>query len=1151
MSYADFIHLRTHSAYSLSEGAIPVADLVNLSKQMRMPAVALTDTSNMFGVLEFSQFAVKAGIQPIIGCQLLLGKEPSVEKTSAHNSGLRSLGPLILLAQNKLGYQNLLSLLHFAYMGPENFDEPIVNILEISKFSEGLLLLTGGANGPIGNLIRADQNKGAEELLCALTNAFPNRLYIEIQRHGLEKEKLCEPLFLEWALKYNVPIVATNECFFPSRDRYDAHDALLCIADGTYISETNRRRITPEHYFKSAEEMKVIFNDLPEAISNSIVIAQRTAFAVYESPPLLPSYDCGKDKDEASELKSQAFSGLQSRLKKKGASENLSEEDFKNKFQPYFDRLEHELKIINEMGYPGYFLIVADFIRWAKKQKIPVGPGRGSGAGSLVAWSLTITELDPLRWGLLFERFLNPERVSMPDFDIDFCQEKRDEVIRYVQEKYGRNRVAQIITFGKLQARAVLRDVGRVMQMPYGYVDKICKLIPNNPANQLMLQEAIEKEPQLRQLMVEDPNVQQQFDIAQQLEGLLRHASTHAAGLVIGDRPLEKLIPIYRDPRSDMPVSGFNMKSVESAGLIKFDFLGLKTLTVLSTTIELIKKNNINVNLDEIPLDHQATYKMISKGETTGVFQLESNGMRDVLRTMKPDTFEDIIAVVALYRPGPMDNIPSYIKRKHGSEELDYLHPSLEPILKETFGIIIYQEQVMQIAQKLSGYSLGNADLLRRAMGKKIQAEMSAQRKIFVDGAEGRGVDRKQASNIFDLVDRFAGYGFNKSHAAAYALLAYQTAYLKANHPIEFLAASMSLEINNTEKINIFRQELDRLNIPLFPPDINKSEVVFSVEKSGIRYALAALKNVGEGAMQKLVEEKRLNGFFQSISDFMARMDPQSLNKRQLESLVRAGAFDKLENNRLKLFNGIEQILHSANIAHADRNSNQEKLFGNEEAQPKVTLVNEKDWSPVERLKQEFESIGFYLSAHPLDPYSKNLARLQVLTSAEIIASRKTSSSVKLAGTLIGKKERTSAKGNKFAFLNFTDTAGNFEVTCFAEILNELREKLVIGTSFIIRAGVVFEGDVARFTANKIEPLEKVVSTFDLNLKIWIDQPCPLQALHEILHREGKGNGLVTIVTKIANRNEVEINLGESFKVSPKLLLAIKTIPGVLDAQEI
>ncbi|PPR78295.1 MAG: DNA polymerase III subunit alpha [Alphaproteobacteria bacterium MarineAlpha3_Bin5] len=1151
MPYADFIHLRAHSAYSLSEGAIPVTDLVNLSKQMKMPAVALTDTSNMFGVLEFSQFAVKAGIQPIIGCQLLVGKEPSVEKASTHSSGLHSLGPLILLAQNKLGYQNLLSLLHFAYMEPKNFEEAIVNIHEISKFSEGLLLLTGGANGPIGNLIQAYQKEEGEKLLCALTDAFPNRLYIEIQRHGLEKEKLCEPLFLEWALKYNVPIVATNECFFPSRDRYDAHDALLCIADGTYISETNRRRITPEHYFKSAEEMKVIFNDLPEAISNSIVIAQRTAFAVSESPPLLPSYNCGKDKDEASELKSQAFAGLQNRLKKKGALENLSGEAFNNKFQPYFDRLEHELKIINEMGYPGYFLIVADFIRWSKKQKIPVGPGRGSGAGSLVAWSLAITELDPLRWGLLFERFLNPERVSMPDFDIDFCQEKRDEVIRYVQEKYGRNRVAQIITFGKLQARAVLRDVGRVMQMPYGYVDKICKLIPNNPANQPMLQEAIEKEPQLRQLMAEDPNVQRQFDIAQQLEGLLRHASTHAAGVVIGDRPLEKLIPLYRDPRSDMPVSGFNMKSVESAGLIKFDFLGLKTLTVLSTTIELIKKNNININLDEIPLDHQATYKMISKGETTGVFQLESNGMRDVLRTMKPDTFEDIIAVVALYRPGPMDNIPSYIRRKHGSEELDYLHPSLEPILKETFGIIIYQEQVMQIAQKLSGYSLGNADLLRRAMGKKIQAEMSAQRKIFVDGAEGRGVDRKQASNIFDLVDRFAGYGFNKSHAAAYALLAYQTAYLKANYPIEFLAASMSLEINNTEKINIFRQELDRLNIPLFPPDINKSEVVFSVEKSGIRYALAALKNVGEGAMQKLVEEKKLNGFFQSISDFMARMDPQSLNKRQLESLVRAGVFDKLENNRLKLFNGIEQILHSANIAYADRNSNQEKLFGNEEVQPKVTLVNEKDWSPVERLKQEFESIGFYLSAHPLDPYSKNLARLQVLTSAEIIASRKTSSSVKLAGTLIGKKERTSAKGNKFAFLNFTDTAGNFEVTCFAEILNELREKLVIGTSFIIRAGVVFEGDVARFTANKIEPLEKVASTFDLNLKIWIDQPCPLQALHEILHREGKGNGLVTIVTKIANRNEVEINLGESFRVSPELLLAIKTIPGVLDAQEI
>ena len=1150
MPHADFVHLRVHTAYSLAEGAIPISRLIAFAETNEMPAIALTDTSNMFGALEFSVAAINAGIQPIIGCQLLFEYK---YQGSANNHSIDdkiTIGPLILIAQNKEGYKNLLQLLKCAYIDSADPNQPNINLSQLSMHANGILILTGGANGPIGQLIQLGHISEAETLLLQLKKMFQDRLYVEIQRHGVAEEVLTETYFLKWAYSHKIPIVATNESFFLNPDDYHAHDALLCIAEGTYISESDRRRVSKEHYLKSSDEMKKIFNDIPEAVKNSLVIAKRCSFAPKEVPPLLPQYDCGLNKNEADELKLQALNGLKMRLEKTNLFNDLSEKERKLAIVPYFDRLNYELNVVIEMGYSGYFLIVSDFIRWAKQKKIPVGPGRGSGAGSLVAWALTITELNPLRWGLLFERFLNPERVSLPDFDIDFCQERRDEVIQYVQNKYGRDRVAQIITFGKLQARAVLRDVGRVLQMPYGYVDKICKLLPNNPANPVTLQEGIDQEPLLREMMANDTTVQNQINIALKLEGLLRHASTHAAGVVIADRPLEELIPIYRDGRSEMPVSGFNMKSVENAGLIKFDFLGLKTLTVLSTAINLIRENGININLSDIPLNNDATFHMIARGETTGIFQLESAGMRDVLRNMKPDTFEDIIAVVALYRPGPMDNIPSYIRRKHGKEEIDYLHPSLESILKETFGIIIYQEQVMQIAQELSGYSLGNADLLRRAMGKKIQSEMTSQRKIFIEGAENRGVNHQKASYIFDLVDKFAGYGFNKSHAAAYALLAYQTAYLKANYPIEFLAASMTLEINNTEKINVFRQELDRLGILLLPPDVNESLAIFTVEESAIRYSLAALKNVGDGAIGKLVEERERGGLFIDISDFSNRMDPHSLNKRQLESLIRAGAFDTLEANRLRLFNSIEQILNIASSAESERTSNQIGLFSNQGIKTKVVLSNLDDWAPLERLKHEFDAIGFYLSAHPLDAYTKTLEYMSVNSSAEIMSEKKLNTS-KLAGTLIGKKERTSAKGNRYAFLQFSDPSGVFEATCFSEILSEFREQLNIGSSFIIRSSISYESEQPRIVINRLEPLEQAADCVDLGLKIWIDRIEPVGSLRDILSRQGEGKGSITLITKLTATQEVEINLGETFRVSPELLLAVKTIPGVTDAREI
>jgi DNA polymerase III subunit alpha len=733
----------------------------------------------------------------------------------------------VLLVQDEAGYRNLMKLVSKSFLETPTGELPQIAFADLEAHNAGLLCFTGGPAGPVGRLLLESQRDAATALMKRLAELFPGRLYVELMRHGLNAERRIEGALLELAYAQDLPLVATNDCFFANEAMYEAHDALLCIAEGTYVVEEKRRRLTPEHRFKSAAEMRALFADLPEAVDNTVQIARRCAYFPEKIAPILPPYDTGEGRDEASELRVQAMAGLDRRLPVHVFTPEMDEAAREAAAKPYRERLDFELNVINQMGFPGYFLIVADFIQWAKDEGIPVGPGRGSGAGSVVAWALTITDLDPLRWNLLFERFLNPERVSMPDFDIDFCQERRDEVIRYVQRKYGTDKVAQIITFGKLQARAVLRDVGRVLQLPYGQVDRICKLVPNNPANPVTLAQAIEGEPELQRQRDEDQTVGQMISMGLKLEGLYRHASTHAAGVVIGDRPLDELVPLYRDPRSDMPVTQFNMKYVESAGLVKFDFLGLKTLSVLAMAERLIRARGVEIDLATIPLEDAKTFKMLSRGDATGVFQLESSGMRDVLRKLQPDRFEDIIAVVALYRPGPMDNIPSYINRKHGKEAPDYLYPSLETILNETYGIMIYQEQVMQIAQVLSGYSLGSADLLRRAMGKKIKEEMDDQRKLFVDGAVERGVPANKASDIFDQVAKFAGYGFNKSHAAAYALVAYQTAYLKANHPVEFLAASMTFDMGNTDKLNVFRQELQRLDIALLPLDINRSEVVF------------------------------------------------------------------------------------------------------------------------------------------------------------------------------------------------------------------------------------------------------------------------------------------------------------------------------------
>src|SRR5271169_5389904 len=928
MPLADFVHLRVHTAYSLSAGAIRTKELVELCKAERMPAVAVTDTGNLFGALEVATTCAAAGVQPIIGCEIALERNGASEG-SLPTRGLSEPDRIVLLTQNEAGYRNLLDLVSRSYLAGEVPTEPGITHSDLAAAGEGLLCLTGGPRGPVGRLLAEGQADAAEAVLTQLAGLFPNRLYVELMRHGMPDETRTEPGLVELAYRHDLPLVATNDAYFPDRDFYEAHDALLCVAETTVVADQERKRLTSHHYFRSAAEMRALFADLPEACDNTLVIARRCAFIPQPRQPILPAFPTVDGFDEETALRRAAQAGLEERLARAeigGAAAT-----------PYGERLEFELDTIVRMGFAGYFLIVSDIIQWAKRQGIPVGPGRGSGAGSVVAWALTITDLDPLRFGLLFERFLNPERVSMPDFDIDFCQDRRDEVIRYVQQRYGRDRVAQIITFGKLQARAVLRDVGRVLGVPYGQVDRLCKLVPNNPAHPVTLEHAIAGEPALQQQRDTDETVARLMTIALKLEGLYRHASTHAAGVVIGDRPLTELVPLYRDPRSDIPVTQFNMKWVELAGLVKFDFLGLKTLTVLARARDLLAARSVGLDLENLPLDDRGAYELLARGETVGVFQLEGAGVRDMLKRLRPDRFEDIIAVVSLYRPGPMENIPRYIAVKHGEETADYLHPALEGILKETHGIMIYQEQVMQIAQVLAGYSLGSADLLRRAMGKKDKKEMASQRDTFISGAVERGIGRADAEVIFETCAKFAEYGFNKSHSAPYALLTYQTAYMKANYPVEFLAASMTLDMGNTDKLAEFRAEAERLGIKVEPPSINRSGVEFDVAGNTIHYALAALRGVGRQAVESILAVRGERPFA-DLGDFARRINPRAVNKRVLESLIAAGAFDAIEKNRARVLGVADTILATAQRAHEDAASGQSELFGGAAAPAPIAM---------------------------------------------------------------------------------------------------------------------------------------------------------------------------------------------------------------------
>jgi DNA polymerase-3 subunit alpha len=1137
-----FIHLHLHSAYSLAEGAIRIPELIAMCQKFNMPAVAISDTNNMFGALEFAVEAAKSGIQPIIGAQIQLGHE-------AHQ--------MVLLCQNEHGYRNLCKLVSDAYLlGDE--DEPNISWEELQSHSEGLICLTGSSKGPVNQYLIHNQNKKAESCLKRLNKIFENRLYVELQRHGLPEEKRVEDRLLDLAYKLDVPVVATNDCYFPERKMHEAHDALLCIAEGRRIIEDDRRKATPEHYFKSQEEMKNLFADLPEAIENTLIIAQRCHFLLKPINPILPPFKSEDGRDEIEELKAQADAGLQWRLENFVYRPEMTESEKQEAARPYLERQEYELGIITEMGFAGYFLIVSDFIKWAKEQNIPVGPGRGSGAGSVVAWSLKIIDLDPLEFNLLFERLLNPERVSMPDFDIDFCQERRDEVIKYVQERYGYDHVAQIITFGKLQARAVVRDVGRVLQMPYGQVDRIAKMIPANPANPVSLEDALLQEEDLREARAKDETVDKLITIALQLEGLFRHASTHAAGVVIGDRPLHELIPLYRDPRSEMPVTQFNMKFVEKAGLVKFDFLGLKNMTVIQKTVDFIKENKgTDIDILKIPFDDDKTYEMLARGENTGVFQMESAGMRDLGKQMKISNFEHIIAVVALYRPGPMENIPKYLACLHGREEIDYMHPVLRPILEDTYGVMIYQEQVMQAAQLLAGYTLGGADLLRRAMGKKIKEEMDAQRELFVKGAkEHNNVPESQANAIFDQIAKFAGYGFNRAHSAGYALIAYWTAWLKANYPVEFMAASMTLDMQNTDKLAVFKQELDRMDISLVPPDINQCYPGFKVSEDKILYALSALKGVGSASMESVVCERLENGPFKSIEDFCSRIDSKALNKRQFEQLVCAGAFDSLVDNRARLYKGVELVLRHAHAVMQEKESGQSNLFGDatQNSLSMPELPESSPWDVLEQLRYEFEAVGFYLSAHPLDTKEGQLERLGITQCADVLdkLSYESVAGLDMAGVLMKKQVKVSPKsGNKYAFLQLSDSSGVYEVVIFSELLHAASEYLEVGESLLLKVIAELKDDQLRYTVQDIKPLDQSLASRIKEVHIHLNNEKPVKQLEMLLKQEGQGQARIMLFVNLENDRCARITLPHKYNFSSQARKAILGAEGVDGVQEI
>ena len=1030
-----FNHFKVHTQYSICEGALKIDKLKDFCKKNKIKSIGISDTYNLSGALEFSENLSSVGTQPIIGTQILFKYKEFT-------------GLIPLIAKNYDGYKNIIKLSSKSYLENSELTDPHCELTDLLNNSEGIIILTGSIRCLFGSLFNKGLLNEVEQILCMLKEKFEDNIYIEIQRHNDLNEKEFENYNLKISEKLELPIIATNEVYYLDKDMFDAHDALMCIGEKTYVNDKNRVKLTNQHYFKSSEEMIELFKDLPEALENNFNLPFRCSYKPNSSKPILPNISAS-DTDANETLITESINGLKQKF---NLIFNIARENIESdkEFLKYKKRLDHEIRIIIEMNYSGYFLIVSDYIKWAKKNKIPVGPGRGSGAGSLVAWCLSITDIDPIKFDLIFERFLNPDRISMPDFDIDFCEEKRDQVFEYLTTKY-KDSVAHIITFGKLKARMVIRDVGRVLGLPYGFIDSICKMIPFDPSRPMTLKECINVEPRLQKLIKEDKRVERLVDLSLKLEGLNRNVATHAAGVVIADKKLTESVPLYKDNSADLllPSTQFDMYSAEDAGLIKFDFLGLKTLTVIDKAQKLINKVNNKFNIENINYEDQKVYDLLSSGKTVGLFQLESSGMKDALINMKPNRLEDIIALVALYRPGPMSNIPIYNECKHGKRDPDYLHPKLEKILKPTYGVIIYQEQVMQIAQVLSGFTAGEADILRRAMGKKKRAELEKQKQRFIEGAFKNGISKDIAAGIFLKIEPFAEYGFNKSHAAAYAVIAYQTAYLKTHYPNEFFVASMSMELSNQKKLAEFFEELKRLNIPVIRPNINMSFADFSSDGKNFYYALGAIKNVGYEAVSNLVKERITNGEFKNLSDFINRINPKDINKLQLEGLVQAGAFDTISKNRQSLYNSIPNLIIKSKNIHENKLLNQIDLFNDQVNEEIDFLENIVDWEFDVKLTKEFETLGFYISNHPLNQY-KSIFELYNITNYQDFEINKDILSSNIACTVLKVQEKKTQKGNSYGIVKFSDLSNTFELFIFSEIFELNREHLVEGNSLML-----------------------------------------------------------------------------------------------------
>ena len=1138
---ARFVHLRNHTAYSLAEGAIRIGDMIKMCEDFSMPACAITDTNNMFGVPEFCKYAVEHGVKPIIGAQIAVDFGLPPETAPGGSS------ELVLLVQNEKGYRNLLKIVSKLYVGRDpKALSPVIPFADVENWSDGLIALSGGVDGPLGQCLLSGQDAFARENAALLARVFAGRFYIEIQRHGLPAEERSEDAMVALAYDLNLPLVATNECFFPTPDEYQSHDLFLCISGGNYVDEEERRRESPEHYFKPPAKMEELFADLPEAVENTVRIAERCSYRIKKSKPLLPKIAGSVGADEMLIL--SARQGLEERLVKSGIDGEAR--------TPYLDRLAYEIGVITQMGFTDYFLIVADFIGWAKKNGIPVGPGRGSGAGSVVAWGLGITDLDPLRFDLLFERFLNSERVSMPDFDIDFCQDRRGEVIRYIQDKYGFDNVGQIITFGKLQSKNSIRDIGRVMRMSYTKCDELCKLVPNRiidesgePVKDPTLANLMRYAPDFREAVESNGQYKTLVALASHIEGLYRNAGMHAAGVVIADRPLSELVPLYKDADSDIPVASYNMKYIEDTGLIKYDFLGLKTLSLIKETLRLVEKNRgVKVDMDRIPLDDKRAFEMIASGNTAGIFQLESGGMKQSIFEMVPNRFEDLIALVALYRPGPMANIPSYCRRKHGAEPIDYIHPLMEPILRETYGIMVYQEQVMSMGKVLAGYTLAAADLLRRAMGKKIKSEMEKQRSVFIEGcARVNGIDSATAGQIFDLMEKFADYGFNKSHAACYAWIAYQTAYLKANFEPEFMAATMTYDMNDQEKLAFFAENLRADNIRILRPDINRSFEYFSVEDGSVRYALSGVKGVGVNIVKAIAAERESRGPFADMPDFMERMDKQFVNKKMLESLVFAGAFDSLEPNRAKLFANIEYILAQMNAIARDREARQASLFGDAGGSVRagIKLANALPWKPSEALDHERDALGFYVSAHPLDAYEGTIAALRA-TPAQDARKQQNGARVTIAGLVESVNKRISKSGNTYWVATIADKTGSADVMFFERRDNSHKsavEALSSDAPVAVSCDVRVNERGASLFGNSVSVLSSNVAV-EGTLALSLSDADAVGAVKKLLEDIGGGYTTIELLVRDGGRL-ARVRLPDRYNITSENLVLFNSLGGV------